>query len=103
MWVGCPYDPLGEDEIDDEEQHHARGDEDLGCKRDTDIKGSCRPNDAHDAGDGAGHAETEHHAGHDELMPPTLIELENDHVSDGTEDEEKEEDGGDWNIGVDGG
>lgn len=36
-------------------------------------------------------------------MPSTLIELEDDHVGDGAEDKEEEEDGGDGNIGVDGG
>lgn len=103
MWVGCPYDPLGEDEIDDEEQHDARGDENLGCERDPHVEGSRGPNDAHYAADGAGHAETEHHSGHEELVPSPLIELEDDHMGNGTEDEEEEEDGGDGNVRVKGG
>ncbi len=34
-------------------------------------------------------------------MPSTLIELEDDHMGDGAENEEKEEDGGDGYVGVD--
>ena len=56
-----PNDALCEDEVDDEQQDDSRCDEDLGRDGYADVGGTSGPYDAHDTGDDAGHAETEHH------------------------------------------
>lgn len=61
---------------------------------------SSGPYDAHDTSRYAGHAETEHHPGHDEFMASPLVELEYRHVGDGTTDEEEEEYDSDRDVGM---
>ncbi|KAL9607141.1 MAG: hypothetical protein Q9167_007918 [Letrouitia subvulpina] len=92
-------DPLGKDEVDDEEKDDACGDEDGSGDGDGSVVRITAPDDTHDTGDDAGHAEAEHHGGHDEFVASTEVDLEDGHVGDGAADEQKEEDGGDWDIG----
>jgi len=96
-------DALSENEIYDEENYHACGDEDGGRDGDGDIAGAGAPDDAQDAGGYAGHAETEHGAGHEEFMAAALVQLENRHGGGGAEDEEEEENRGDGDIEGSGG
>ena len=53
-------DALGKDEVDDEEQDDAGGDEDLRGNGDAYVGYVDRPDDAHYAGHDSGHAEAEH-------------------------------------------
>ncbi|KAL9098520.1 MAG: hypothetical protein Q9163_005837 [Psora crenata] len=78
--MGGPKDPLGENEIDDKEQHHAGGHEYLGGNSDADVGGMNGPDDPQDLGDDAGHAEAEQHARHNELVAVPPVDLENGHV-----------------------
>lgn len=96
-------DALGEDEINDKQEDDACCDEDLRRDGNGNVGRPGGPDDSHDAGSDAGHAETKHHSGHDEFMTAPLIQLENGHVGDGAENEEKQKDGGDWDIDMDGG
>lgn len=89
---------LREDDVDDEDQHHPRGDEDLRGDGHGDVGRVARPGDAHDLRDDAGHAEAEEHAGHDEFVAATPVRLEDEHVRDGAAEEEEEEDGADGDV-----
>lgn len=102
VWMRSSDDPLREDEIDDKQKNHACGHEDLRRDSDRDLGRPRGPDDSHHAGGDSGHAETKHHSGHDEFMAPPHVQLKNGHVGDGAEHEEKEKDGGDWDIEIDG-
>ena len=93
VWMRCPQYSLGKDQVDDEQQYHARRDEDAGRNSDTDILEPTGPDDAHDACGDACHAETEHQSGHDELVTAPPVELEDRHVGSGTADEKEEKHG----------
>lgn len=97
------YNPLSKKKVDNEEQDHSNCNEDVGRYRYLGTMLSKSPDDAHDHGGGAGHAETEHHAGHDEFVASSLVDLEDGHVGDGAEDEKEHEDCGNWDIEGDGG
>ena len=60
--VGGSDDALGEDEVDEEEQDHSGGDEDVGRDGYPDIVGVDGPYDAQNHGDQSRHAEAEHHS-----------------------------------------
>ena len=89
---------LGKEEVDDKEEQHSGGDEDVGRNRNLDIEWVDGPNDAHDHGDDSRHAEAEHHAGDDEDMTSSSVDLEYGHVGDGADEEEDEKDGAYWDI-----
>ena len=80
-------DALSEDEIDDEDQHHASGHENLGRNGQSDVRGSCRPCYPQDAAGDSGHAKTEQHGRHDEFMSSLFVDLEDCHVGYGADDE----------------
>ena len=94
----CPQYSLGKDQVDYEQQYHARRDEDAGRNGDPDIIEPAGPDDAHDACGDACHAETEHQPGHDELVAAPPVELEDRHMGDGTADEKEEEHGCDRHV-----
>ena len=73
-------DALCEEDIDNEEEHNPSRRKDLRGNGDWDTVRSTRPSDAHDHGNGTGHAKAKHHAGNDELMGPLAIDLEDRHV-----------------------
>lgn len=100
--VGSSDYPLREDDVDDKQEDHSCCHEDLRRYGDGDLGRPRGPDDSHHAGGDSGHTETKHHSGHDEFMSPPHVQLENGHVGDGAEHEEKEKDGGDWDIEVDG-
>lgn len=101
--VGGSDDALGEDEVDDEEEDDACGYEDGGGDGDGHVGRITAPDDTHDAGDDTGHAEAEHHGGHDEFVTATAVDLEDGHVGNGAAEEEEKEDGGDGDIDSHGG
>lgn len=101
--VGGAEDALGEDEVDDEDEDDAGGDEDLRRDGDGYVGRVAGPDDAHDLGDDAGHAEAEEHAGHDEFVAAPPVRLEDEHVRDGAAEEEDEEDGADGDVDALGG
>ena len=76
----CSQDPLCEDEVYHKEKNHAGRNENLGRNCYPDVRRSIGPNDPHHAGGDASHAETEHHARHDEFMTLFIILLEDAHV-----------------------
>lgn len=96
-------DALGEDEVHNEENYDAYGDEDGGRDGNGDVGGAGGPDNAHNAGNHAGHAEAEHGAGHKEFVAAAAVALEDSHVGDGAEEEDEEEDGGDGDVEGDGG
>ena len=100
--VGGADDALGEDEVDDEEEDDAGGDQDLRGDGEADVGLVGGPGDAQDAAQDAGHAEAEEHAAHEEFVVALLVDLQDCHVGDCTEDEEDEEDGADGDIDADG-
>ena len=87
-----PYHPLRKEDVDHKEQHHPSRHEDIRSNGHLDIRRIIGPDDAHDLGDYSGHAETEQHAGHDEFVAPSQVELEDCHVGDCADEEEDEED-----------
>lgn len=68
------YNPLSEEKVDDEEQDHSSCSEDVGRNGYLGIPWSKSPDDAHDHGDVAGHAETEQHAGNEESVASFSID-----------------------------
>ena len=94
----CSYEPLEEDEVDDVEDEDARVGEDGRGDGDAGVVRVDGPDDAHDVGDDAGHAETEADGRDDELVALATVELEDGHVEGGAADEEDEEDGGDGHV-----
>jgi len=102
MWMACSYNPLSEQNVDDEEQDYSRGNEDVGRNGYSDICRPCSPDDAHDHGSDTSHAEAEHHAGDDEFVASPLVYLKDGHMADGTDEEEEEEDCADGDIEGDG-
>jgi len=93
-----PHDSLGEDEVHNKEEEDTCSHEDLGCNGDWDVRYPSRPDDAHDAGCDSCHAETEKHPRHEELLPPSSIDLQNCHVDDCSQDEEQYKDCENWVI-----
>ncbi len=102
-WMTRSHYPLSEQKVDDEEQDHSSGNEDVGRDSYADVLRSCSPDDAHDHGGDASHAETEHHAGDVEFVASSLVDLEDRHVADGADKEEDEEDCADGEIESNGG
>ena len=96
--VRSAEDALREDDVDDEHQHHPRGDEDLRGDGHGDVGRVARPGDAHDLRDDPRHAEAEEHAGHDEFVAAPAVRLEDEHVRAGAAEEEEEEDGADGDV-----
>lgn len=101
MRVRSAEDALGEDNVDDEEDHNAGGYEDLGCDGDGDVVRVLGPDQAHGAGRDTRHAETEEHAAHDEFLTTAQVDLEDGHVAYCSQKEKDQEDGcnGDiWDV-----
>lgn len=96
-------DALGEDEVHNEEDDDAYGDESGGGDGDGDVGGAGGPDYAHQAGGYTGHTEAEEGAGNEEFVAAAPVELEDGHVGNGAEEEDEEEDGGDGDIEGDGG
>ena len=68
-------DALGEDEVDDEEEDDAGGDEDLRGDGEADVGLVGCPCHAQDAAHDTGHAEAEEHAAHEEFVAALLVDL----------------------------
>jgi hypothetical protein len=90
--VGCSYNPLSEDEVDDEEDEDTSRHKDAGSDANLDVMWKAGPNDSHDHGDDTSHAETEHESAHEEFVSLAFVDLKYCHVTGGGEDEEEEED-----------
>jgi hypothetical protein len=87
-----PQDPLGEDEVHDVDYENPGVVEDLGREGDADVVGVGGPDDSHDAGCGAGHAEAEDGALEGEVVVvESLVALEEGHVGGGEGEVEGEE------------
>ena len=95
----CAEDALGEDDVDDEQQHHAGGHEDRGGNREAYIGDMGSPRDSNGVRGYASHAEAKGDAGEDEFVLPSQVHLEDGHVCDGADEEEDQEHGRNWNIG----
>ena len=100
-WVAGSDDPLSKDQVDDEEQQDPGGDKNIGCNGDADVARIACPDYAHDLCDYPCHAETEEHAGHDEPVAASFVDLEDCHVADSGDDEEDDEDAADGYIDSD--
>ena len=81
--------PLRKDDVDEQQNQNAGADEDHCCNSDRDVVWVASPNDPHDAGHSPGHAETEQEARHEEFVAFASVRLEDVHVADCSEDEEK--------------
>lgn len=66
-------DSLCENQVDDEEQNDSSSHEDLCGNGDSDVGWPSCPNDTHDAGNDASHAEAEHHCRHDEFVTSSVV------------------------------
>ena len=73
VWVPGSDDPLSENHVDDEEEHHTGSDENVGGDRDANIMRIARPDNPHNLSHHACHAETEQHSRHEELVALPLI------------------------------
>ena len=98
LGMHCPQNPLREDSVDSKEQDHPSGDKNSGCDADVDIGLPVSPYDTHDAGCNSRHAKTEEHAGKVEFVAAAEVNLENCHVADGANNEERHEDCGDRRV-----
>lgn len=97
-----PDDALEEDEVHDVEEEDAGVGEDGGGDGDAHVGGVDGPDDAHDVGRYAGHAEAEAETREDELVAPAVVELQDGHVGGGAADEEHQEDSRDGDVEGDG-
>ena len=75
--------------------------EDGGCNSNRDISWVASPHDTHNLCDYSSHAEAEQHAAHKELVPSSLVELEDCHISCRSAHEEDEKDRTNWHIDAD--
>ena len=80
---------LRKDEVDEQQNQNPGAHEDHCCNSDRDVVWVASPNNPHDAGHGSRHTETEQEARHEEFVAFALVRLEDEHVADCSEDEEK--------------
>jgi len=102
MRVSGAQDPLREQQVYQKQQHHSSGHQDRRGDGDGNVRGMVSPHDAHDAGYRPRHAETEHGARKEKLVPATAVLLEDGHVGGGAAEIEEEEDCCDGDIEIDG-
>ena len=95
-------DPLRVDEVDDEEYEDTSTDENLGGDGDLYIVWKASPDNPQDHGHDSSHTKSEGERRHEELVTPSSVDLEYDHVADGSADEQEEEDSADRNIDTNG-
>ena len=93
-----PYDPLGEEQVADEEQDDAGVHEDHGDYAQSDALWVDRPHYPERVGHDAGEAETEHHAAERELLASPGVDLQERHMAYRATDEQEQEDGADGDI-----
>ena len=98
MLMRCPKDSLREYGIDHKQEYNTGRDEDLGSYCYANGGRPSGPNNAHDACSDSGHAKSEHHTRHNELMSMPLIQLENSHMRNSPNHEEDEKNGGDGYV-----